>query len=181
MNRLKLYQSALSTFGAVLLFCSWVVQQFLFSSWASSLSALASTEAVVHSYKAADSVIRAVAIAGSERTRNDGDTIEARLDTNFNRAKSFAFLTVDQGIYQMRLNTFPPAPDNGALPAYLTRLHNQYDALHQAIAIERSMLARKKQIAESIFLTLYVTGTLVLLAASVIKYIEARHEAASSR
>ena len=180
MKKLKLYQSALSAFGAVLLLSSWVIQQFLFSSWASSLSTLASTEAVVHSYKAADSVIRSVTIAGTEKPRNDGDTVEARLDTNFNRARSFAFKTVDKGWYQERLNAFPAPVDNGTYPAYLTRLHNQYDALHQAISIERSLLASKKQSAEAMFLSLYAAGTLALLAASVIKYIEARHEAASA-
>ena len=180
MKKLKLYQAALSAFGATLLFCSWVVQQFLYSALASSLSTLASTEAVVHSYKAADSVIRAVSIAGSEQARIDGDTIESRLDTNFNRAASFAFKTVSRDYYQERLSTFLPPLDNGAPAEYLVRIHNQYDALHQTIASERSMLGHKKQIAENMFLALYITGTVVLLVASVIKFLEARHEAANA-
>ena len=180
MKKLKLYQAALSAFGATLLFCSWVVQQFLYADLASSLSTFASTEAVVHSYKAADSVIRAVAIAGSERTRNDDDTIESRLDTSFNRAASFAFKAVSRDFYQERLSTFREPPDNGAYPVYLIRLHNQYDALHQTIARDRSMLVQKKQVAENTFLALYITGTLILLAASAVKFLEARHEAASA-
>jgi Flp pilus assembly protein TadG len=164
----------------VLLFCAWIDQQFLYSKWASSLSTLSSTEAVVHSYKAADSVIRAVAIAGTEVQRNDGDTIESRLDTNFDRAKAFANKFLTDGLYQERLNTFRTPDSDGAYRAYLLRIHNQYDALHQAIAVERERISSKKQFAEWAFLSLYVVGTLALLAASILKYREARHEAGAA-
>ena len=177
---IKLYQSALSVFGAVLLFSSWIDQQFLYSKWASSLGALTNAESVVHSYKAADSVIRAVSIAGKESPRNDGDTIEKRLDTNFNRAKSFVSKFVSPTLYEEHLRAIPAPSDNGVYPVYLIRLHKQYDALHRAIATERAQISENKKTAEVIFLVLYVLGTTALLGASVLKYVEAKREAAGA-
>lgn len=175
--KMKLSQSALSVLGAVLLFSAWIDQQFLYSRWGSSLSALNNAESVVHTYKAADSVIRAVAIVGEEVQRNDGDSIEDRLDTNFNRAKSFVTKFVSEAIYDEHLRVLPAPNDNGVRPIYFTRLHNQYDALHRAISTERAQLSAKRQIAEMIFLVLYILGTVALLFASVLKYAEARQEA----
>lgn len=160
--------------GAVLLFGSWAVQQLLSAEWNASLARIGASEAVFHSYRAANGVFRAMQVlAPSPELR---ERIDKEQEMNYELGLKEVLQAVDPAIHDRNLKLFTETlPDGLTLERLSVNARNMvlYGALTATLVEQRSILARRKDTAQRAFLWLYVVGTLVVILGGIAKAIAA--------
>ena len=167
----KRLETLLSVVGSVILLVSWGVQQLLFDSWNAKLSKLGSAEAVFHAYRANDGLFRALRAVAPQAI---GD-LERQQLRSYENGLSVLRQVVDPNIYDdsrsRSIRTLPDGMKFEELSAH-GKIIVEFDAMQRALALERRALSGRKESAETVFLALYVLGTLVLIAGGAVKLID---------
>lgn len=160
-----------SVLGSVILLGSWAVQQLLFNNWNAKLSKLGSAESVFHAYRASDGLFRALRVIAPQAI------IDREQLKSYENGLSVLRQVVDGKIYDAsRSRTIETLPEDikfEELSAH-GKILVEFDAMQRALVQERSELSSRKQIAETVFLTLYIFGTLVLIGSGAIKLVDMR-------
>jgi hypothetical protein len=170
---IKRLETLFSVVGSVILLVSWGVQQLLFDSWNSKLSKIGSAEAVFHAYRANDGLFRALRVIAPQAIAD----IELQQLKSYKNGLAVLTSVVDSNIYNssrtLSIETLPEGQGFEKLNAY-GKIMVEFDAMQRAITLERRQLSNRKEIAETVFLTLYVLGTLLLIASGAVKLIDVR-------
>src|SRR5687768_10950718 len=161
-------EKTLAVIGAIVLFASWCVQQFLFAEWNSALNRIGTNEAVFHSYRASDRVFRALRVASPQSAQE----ISVQQLKNFDNGLAVLRQTIDGEIYAAtRVRAMESIVDGLKYDDLSAdgKILLEFDVVATALAKERAVLMSKKEGAERTFVVLYILGSLLAIAALVIK------------
>ncbi len=160
-----------SVVGSAILLLSWGVQQLLFDNWNAKLSKLGSAEAVFHAYRANDGLFRALRAVAPQAISD----MERQQLRSYENGLSVLRQVVDPKIYDASRSRSIETLQEGTKFEDLSahgKIMVEFDAMQRALQFERTALSSRKEIAEVVFLTLYVLGTLVLIVGGAVKLIE---------
>jgi galactokinase len=158
----------LTSTGALILFFSWIAQQFLYEAWNARVSEMSEARRAFATYQSHNTLFYAIAqiTPSDQQTRlwelqnqNYQFGLDVLSETLSEEQQNLLQSEIEEQEAQLKLANFPE--QSREMQAKIMVIQTQH---HR----ERELIASRKRIAQRIVWSLYVIGTLLIIASQVL-------------